>query len=298
MNLVVNWSHFLFVSNWGGEGSLGCGIGYGYLHRIPFRPKSSSETEPLMNEGPPQSGDLGQPSSQTQYLEKKSYQLQPQPQPASAPVCSHSYSSAVETSKPPVVVYDHKHQQEVYNANIVDTSPLSTPATTATALSSMTSTLANISLGDQSPRHNYQADRSSTQSQSTSVTNILNHNYPISSTMASTGSASYLPQSSSAYVPSYDYTQPNYSMGLTSSGTTGLPAYGQSFTTPLSLPGMPPLTVSATLPTMPSVTSQSDAFGLPYHSTYPSQAFTAPNLATNDSSGYRMDSGQPYQPHL
>ncbi len=22
---------------WGGEGSLGCGIGYGYLHRIPFR---------------------------------------------------------------------------------------------------------------------------------------------------------------------------------------------------------------------------------------------------------------------
>lgn len=23
--------------NWGGEGSLGCGIGYGYLHRIPIR---------------------------------------------------------------------------------------------------------------------------------------------------------------------------------------------------------------------------------------------------------------------
>jgi len=24
-------------SAWGGEGSLGCGIGYGYLHRIPVR---------------------------------------------------------------------------------------------------------------------------------------------------------------------------------------------------------------------------------------------------------------------
>jgi hypothetical protein len=24
-------------SAWGGEGSLGCGIGYGYLHRIPIR---------------------------------------------------------------------------------------------------------------------------------------------------------------------------------------------------------------------------------------------------------------------
>jgi GRASP55/65 PDZ-like domain len=26
---------------WGGEGSLGCGIGYGYLHRIPIRTESS-----------------------------------------------------------------------------------------------------------------------------------------------------------------------------------------------------------------------------------------------------------------
>lgn len=24
-------------SNWGGVGSLGCGIGYGYLHRIPMQ---------------------------------------------------------------------------------------------------------------------------------------------------------------------------------------------------------------------------------------------------------------------
>lgn len=24
-------------NHWGGEGSLGCGIGYGYLHRIPVR---------------------------------------------------------------------------------------------------------------------------------------------------------------------------------------------------------------------------------------------------------------------
>lgn len=36
--------------NWGGEGSLGCGIGYGYLHRIPIR---SSQTVP----------------NQTQYVE-------------------------------------------------------------------------------------------------------------------------------------------------------------------------------------------------------------------------------------
>ena len=30
-------------SAWGGEGSLGCGIGYGYLHRIPIRTTDTKE---------------------------------------------------------------------------------------------------------------------------------------------------------------------------------------------------------------------------------------------------------------
>lgn len=36
-------------SSWGGEGSLGCGIGYGYLHRIPIRgiPQSAPVTKPV-----------------------------------------------------------------------------------------------------------------------------------------------------------------------------------------------------------------------------------------------------------
>ncbi len=50
---------------WGGEGSLGCGIGYGYLHRIPFRTASSppvtkpnplvinSDKAPLLSAIPP-----------------------------------------------------------------------------------------------------------------------------------------------------------------------------------------------------------------------------------------------------
>uniref|UniRef100_A0AAY5ER44 PDZ GRASP-type domain-containing protein n=1 Tax=Electrophorus electricus TaxID=8005 RepID=A0AAY5ER44_ELEEL len=46
---------------WGGEGSLGCGIGYGYLHRIPAHPHSpksmnishTSSTEECNSEEPP-----------------------------------------------------------------------------------------------------------------------------------------------------------------------------------------------------------------------------------------------------
>ena len=30
-------------TDWGGEGSLGCGIGYGYLHRIPYKKERKPE---------------------------------------------------------------------------------------------------------------------------------------------------------------------------------------------------------------------------------------------------------------
>lgn len=36
--------------SWGGEGSLGCGIGYGYLHRIPIR---NSQIAPNQSYIPP-----------------------------------------------------------------------------------------------------------------------------------------------------------------------------------------------------------------------------------------------------
>nr|XP_046263565.1 Golgi reassembly-stacking protein 1a isoform X2 [Scatophagus argus] len=40
---------------WGGEGSLGCGIGYGYLHRIPAHPNTSTAdpSNPVPEEEPP-----------------------------------------------------------------------------------------------------------------------------------------------------------------------------------------------------------------------------------------------------
>ncbi|CAK8673280.1 unnamed protein product [Clavelina lepadiformis] len=44
-------------SAWGGEGSLGCGIGYGYLHRIPTAP--FTEGKALKHSVPPAAGDAG-----------------------------------------------------------------------------------------------------------------------------------------------------------------------------------------------------------------------------------------------
>jgi hypothetical protein len=34
---------------WGGEGSLGCGVGYGYLHRIPKIRRSRDSADPSIN---------------------------------------------------------------------------------------------------------------------------------------------------------------------------------------------------------------------------------------------------------
>lgn len=45
-------------SKWGGEGSLGCGIGYGYLHRIPIRVLPTAGSPP---EGKPATTALSQP---------------------------------------------------------------------------------------------------------------------------------------------------------------------------------------------------------------------------------------------
>ena len=39
---------------WGGEGSLGCGIGYGYLHRIPIEEIPHQPTVPQMHDTMPE----------------------------------------------------------------------------------------------------------------------------------------------------------------------------------------------------------------------------------------------------
>nr|CAB3250373.1 Golgi reassembly-stacking protein 2 [Phallusia mammillata] len=44
-------------SAWGGDGSLGCGIGYGYLHRIPTLPFTEGKTISVHHPVPPSSGD-------------------------------------------------------------------------------------------------------------------------------------------------------------------------------------------------------------------------------------------------
>lgn len=75
-------------SKWGGEGSLGCGIGYGYLHRIPIRVLPSAGSAP---DGKPTATALSQP-------------LQPVPtsaaMPASSPQSGDPNANAAQRQMP------------------------------------------------------------------------------------------------------------------------------------------------------------------------------------------------------
>lgn len=89
--------------NWGGEGSLGCGIGYGYLHRIPTRPTKLEVTKPPYAQIPQKN----------------------------QPIDGYSTVQLNVASPPPAPVPTFSPAPEI-NANQVSAPPISTQTTVAT----------------------------------------------------------------------------------------------------------------------------------------------------------------------
>nr|CAD7568713.1 unnamed protein product [Timema californicum] len=158
-------------TSWGGDGSLGCGIGYGYLHRIPIRGHPVSLTSPLLTSN-------------------KTYAPHPVPllvkPPAPVPLLPVGPPD-VPASVPSLPAVN----------NLTEFHPAMAGGTTTTA-----------------------------------------HLFPLPSRSGTETAAT-----ASGVMPS-----------MASSATTlatsggGLSIPGMPVTTPISLPGMPPITVSATLP--------------------------------------------------
>ena len=243
------------------------------MHRIPYNPEVDRRGQPSDQNQvrtEPQNLETTPLVPTNQYFEKKSYELQPQPPPP--PPSQQHYSPVAEANNQPVVVHDHKHQQEVYNANIGMGSPSST------SYSSLVSTLSNISLGETRTYSGQTSGQYNPIKSSAETNTFSTASYPMPTTIPF-GNESYSTQNTSPYAPTYGYTQPDYNTNvMMSSGTTTIPSYGvQSFTTPLSLPGMPPLTVSATLP--------SDKFA----NSYSPQTYNVSNLVPNQSMAYQMN---------
>ncbi|KJE93061.1 hypothetical protein CAOG_03909 [Capsaspora owczarzaki ATCC 30864] len=83
-------------SDWGGEGSLGCGIGYGYLHRIPVKRRAEEYEQKLREEEQRRMQQLAMP---------------PPAAPPAASAASQSQPNAVSPSSSQVAQFSAHHNQ-------------------------------------------------------------------------------------------------------------------------------------------------------------------------------------------
>lgn len=221
-------------SSWGGEGSLGCGIGYGYLHRIPIR---------------------GHPE-----LTSKSTGMHPI---SSAPAVAHTEVTSTPVQPVNVAVKTDPVNNLAHNLSSLNVSSgmkQMMPASSA-------GTVAHPTVG--------QSDGSGTQF-------VQNFQQPHPATVGGTptvpacdpslGTEYSIPHSTSHLFPlpsksgaesvaTASGVMPSVANIATTLTTTGIGQPnipGMPVTTPISLPGMPPITVSATLPYATLEAIQSD----------------------------------------
>ncbi|KOX81327.1 Golgi reassembly-stacking protein 2 [Melipona quadrifasciata] len=222
---------------WGGEGSLGCGIGYGYLHRIPIR-------------------NIQEHKSNNLYTSNVKVTVS---NPVTSNI-SHMEGSNVVTNIPPgfSIPPNYISSQE----NVATKSELETTSTTTYTPSAQTYTM---------PQLNPATIGGST------TTNSVSHvvsNQSVTSTTCSNDStmSSMSYQNTMPNIPGMPTTPPlptfttnttllNETVGIVNTNTPKDFSTVQSgisvqfnvpqshvVTTPISLPGMPPITVSASLP--------------------------------------------------
>ncbi|CAH0406504.1 unnamed protein product [Chilo suppressalis] len=243
---------------WGGEGSLGCGVGYGYLHRIPIRSahtssqKTYTDSTPLMSAQMPNfeqnlaSGisnlNINQYSQmnvlQTAYTPPEPIQAPP-PFLTGVPMVKTSNYVAPETEKLPEPVIPEQQpfiQQPVtqtqsmvsnmaaYSSNLAEatlTNLGSIPSVSTMQPPAPLPSLPGIPMNQPQPYIPMMPNYSQTQVNS---------------------STTYL--QSAPPVPTFDMSSFTPAAPLQPPAmSTGLPVL-----TPVSLPGMPSITVSATLP--------------------------------------------------
>ena len=220
---------------WGGEGSLGCGIGYGYLHRIPIR--SVQEHKP--NNSYPSNIKTTIPSQVT------------------ATSTAHSGGSNVVTSIPPGFSIPPNYisspesatkseleiampVQSVYTQNVqtYTTSQLN-PATVGG--STTTNSVPHVAPTQGATTITFGNNSSSYQNAMPNIPGM-----PTTPPLpAFTPNITVLNEASGTVASSKDFTTVQ---GLSSPGAHFNVPQSHVVTTPISLPGMPPITVSASLP--------------------------------------------------
>jgi len=123
---------------WGGDGSIGCGIGYGYLHRIPVPDQTKPLKPPMATSSPPVPGFSEVPlvggGGPIAGLEAQMAQATLTPTPAFVPATTTTTTDVVAPAQPPQPEPQPETQPEPQpTATVVATPPTDVP-TAATEL--------------------------------------------------------------------------------------------------------------------------------------------------------------------
>ncbi|XP_028041681.1 Golgi reassembly-stacking protein 2 [Bombyx mandarina] len=251
--------------NWGGDGSLGCGIGYGYLHRIPIRHSPPTNS-------PQQLYNPGMVSQQTyipQNTVSQNQKLTVNDEKAS-PVINTNAEGEQQNPPPPFLTgvpmvtpgnfpspnkFNEQYLQYPQQNSIENIVEQPTQQSPSSSAQSMVSNMAAYS-------SNF-ADATLTQLGSIPSVSSMQPPAPLPSLpgMPMNQPQPYIPmmpnysQSQASVTPAaFPTTAPNLVPTFDMSNFAATPiqpppiSTGVSVVTPVSLPGMPSITVSATLP--------------------------------------------------
>lgn len=252
-------------SNWGGEGSLGCGIGYGYLHRIPVR---SNIEQPK----PPASGQI--PSAVIKPTIPPPVPIGYVPPPTTAPITVASIP--IETPAMPLPSSPTVPPPSV-SPSSVSMYPTATPVTSQpypspipsmpvpfsstgfSAVSGVSTQMAGLTMSGHETFVPSGSQIGLPQPHPSTVGGTTTVGYAQPPTSQGYGyQMGYTPYSPSDGVSQYfpsthgnvdSSAVPNRASPAMPMGPGQPPSIpGMPLTTPLSLPGMPPITVSASVP--------------------------------------------------
>ncbi|KAL0272334.1 UNVERIFIED_CONTAM: hypothetical protein PYX00_005349 [Menopon gallinae] len=223
-------------SSWGGEGSLGCGIGYGYLHRIPIRVGDPGKEKPAATMKPP----APRPPTDNCTVDQQSPVVPAMAAPV-VPPKSPSPSAAVVPPTPNPVDYAPQfippkpgvpaqpavvsgQPQLIPGQPPVIASPMAPPPPQGPSPTFNPYSMSNVS--HPPPQNTYSWNTPPHPATMGGATTVQTSNYP--------------PRPAVNMGPFSGAVSPN----LNQPTIPGMP-----FTTPINLPGLPPITVSATVPT-------------------------------------------------
>ncbi|XP_015520844.1 Golgi reassembly-stacking protein 2 [Neodiprion pinetum] len=230
-------------NTWGGEGSLGCGLGYGYLHRIPIRNIPSPSVTASSHS---YASNIKTPVTTTASTNVHISQSNPvtnippgfsiPPSYVTSNAAMAPPSAIKETVEPTTVSVTPVSPTLPQLDNVPQIDPVSAGATTTTATST-----SHLFAG--------QSDVNLTQSSVQAAEYYGTPNIP-GMPLTPPTPASMVNVGPPSGIPMYSTPLPNYNLlsGPTSAALPYNVSQPHMVTTPISLPGMPPITVSATLP--------------------------------------------------